>query len=167
MRLKNLNSMDVYAGEVFKQPAGMRRRYKGVCNGPTSIYVGAMLYSYCGGGDFDVEVYAPVDIEVTIRSAKGVDVALAFPIGPTVVKGDPANSWTKDEPRPSINPQLAAIMAQMKQLEHRLASSEQMRLAASQKAQETVSELSGAPTPDDTQEAPEVAPEAAEDDTQS
>lgn len=134
MRMKDLEKMDGYSGEVFQMPKGMRRRYQGVCNGPMSLYVGSMLYGYCAGGDFDFEVYAASDCDVSIRVAKGVEVSLSFPKGPHIIVGDAAASWTRDEPRPAVNPQMAAIQAQLGQMQHRLAQAEYARQQLVQRA---------------------------------
>lgn len=144
MRLRDLTQLSMYDGEVAKMAYGEKRTFKGVSNGPVSMVVDGVLYAYSEGGDFQFEIVAPKDdTEVHFEGAKGVRMSLAKNPGATWIQGDPETSWTRDEPRPAVNPQMAALQASIKALEHRLAYTEAERavaaaMAAAVKAEATL-----------------------------
>lgn len=122
MRLKDLTQLSNYDGEVAKLAYGEKRTFRGVANGPISMVADGVIYAYSHGGEFAFEIVAPHDdCEVHFEAPKGVRMSLAKNPGATWIQGSPDTSWTKDEPRPAVNPQLAALQQSIKALEYRLA----------------------------------------------
>lgn len=151
MKHRDLSQLTPYAGEVFTQSQGEKRTYKGVCNGPSSIVVDDILYGYCGGGDFHFEVIAVRDdTTVCFQGAKGTHLSLFAAPAASLVEGSAEKSWTRDEPRPAVNPQLAALQHSIKALEQRLHFSEAERTAAALEARQKYKEVETASQSDET-----------------
>ena len=163
MRTYDYTNMTDYAGETFPQPSGTRKVYTGISNGPISILVDGKLYDYCAGGHFAFCVAATSDILVHFAAPKGVQMSLIGEVPATVQVGDAASTWTKDEPRPAVNPQMAAMMHSIKALEHRLAAQTAMATGAVS-ALEAVEHVLEGDTPEKTETATEEPDTGSTDD---
>lgn len=162
MRMRDLSQLSMYDGEVAVLGYGEKRTFTGVSNGPISMVANGVLYAFSEGGNFMFEIVSPVDkCEVHFEGAKGVKMSLAKNPGATWKQGDPETSWTRDEPRPPVNPQLAALQHSIKTLEHRLAYTEAERAAAAALA---AAAKAGATVVADQAEAASVTPENASED---
>lgn len=156
MRTKNLSAMGTYLGETFPQEAGARIVYRGVSNGGVSLYVDGLLYAFSEGGDFAIPVVADADVLVSFKAAKGVDITLLENPLPTVQVDDPETMWTKHEPRPAVNPQLAALMASIKTLESRLDHAQTTNQWLASRVKHTETEVVEDPAPSTSE--PDTAP---------
>lgn len=161
MRMKDLTQLSMYDGEVAKLAYGEKRTFRGVANGPISMVAGGVLYAYSHGGEFTFEIVAPHDdCEVHFEAPKGVRMSLAKNPGATWIQGNPDTSWTKDEPRPAVNPQMAALQQSIKALEYRLAV---QAATAAVTARPAPVEDEAAPTvPEEAEAAPAAPSDASE-----
>ena len=157
MRVKDLTQLSMYDGEVATLGFGEKRTFRGVTNGPVSMVANGVLYAYSHGGEFAFEITSPYDkCEVHFEAPKGVRLAIVNNPGATWIQGSAERSWTKDEPRPAINPQMAALQHSIKALESRLALSEAQRAAAAAVAAGKKAEATLPPEEaEDASEAPE------------
>lgn len=157
MRMRDVTQLSMYDGEVAVLGYGEKRTFKGVSNGPVSMVVDGVLYAYSDGGDFHFEIVAPRDAtEVHFEGAKGVRMSLAKNPGATWIKGNPETSWTRDEPRPPVNPQLAALQQSIRALEHQLSLTQ---VQARAKAQQEAVKASVVPTHADGDTSAPASPE--------
>lgn len=153
MRSKDIRTLAPYQGEVFTQDEGSRRVYKGCSDGPINITVDGVLYGHSMGGDFVFEVIAPYEVDVAFEAVKkDTRLSLTTPDGPTVQVHTIEDSWTREEPRPAVNPQLAALMASIRHLEMRLSHKEQQ--AAHRQSEPEVVEDPAEPIPAEAVEEP-------------
>lgn len=161
MRIKDLTQLSMYDGEVAKLAYGEKRTFRGVANGPISMVADGVLYAYSHGGEFQFEIVAPHDnCEVHFEAPKGVRMALAKNPGATWIQGSAETSWTKDEPRPAVNPQMAALQHSIKALESRLAA---QAASAPKAAPAAPTTTEAAPTlPEEAEAAPAAQSDASE-----
>jgi hypothetical protein len=159
--MKDLSQLAMYDGAVATLSYGEKRTFRGVSNGPISMVVDGVLYAYSHGGDFAFEIVAPHQpCEVHFEAPKGVRMSLAKNPGATWIQGSPDTSWTKDEPRPAVNPQMAALQHSIKARESRLAA---LAATAAKAAAAAPVTTPAATTPaEDPEAAPEAAPDASE-----
>lgn len=96
----------------------------GVTSKPMIVWIetggNRLPYQAFPAGRFRFNIRSDAEVYIQFEVEKGGVVALVDPAMPTVVEGDPEQTWTTVGHRPAINPELAAVMRHMKVQEHEI-----------------------------------------------
>lgn len=160
--------VDIGVGETIAVMANRPKTIRGVATATTAVWAlvealegetpEQMLYDVIEPGRFAVEVHHDKNVAVwfeKITPETPHAVSVVWPAHVTKIVGNPETSFTKVGHRPAVNPEMAALLRQMK-----LMNGEIQRLSA-RPAPVQKAEPAPAPVPN-AEPAPAPAPGAAE-----
>lgn len=164
-RISNLREME--SGEVLTFPGtGSRCLVQGVTTVPLAFYAqGAtmdapVLFAYSPPGEFRFEIGHIEDFAVFFDKLAEGPVTVYSPPGAHVLVHTPEESWATVDHRPAINPELAAVLREMKVLRAQIYQSRVNERARAKRVVEPAPEPAPDPAPEPVAEPEPVAPDA-------